>query len=1121
MADNKDVKRGIVLYLDGKEVEKNAKSIQREMRQIQKEINGCTIGSKEYVEATRRYRELDGILQQHRAQLRGVKNEHFSLVNTINGLWQKWNVTIGAFLAAFTGVSLALSKFRKEMNAEESAQANLKALTGLDDDSIAWLQQQAEQLSTTMDQTGLRIQATAKDILEAYMLVGSAKPELLTDKEALNAVTIEALRLAEAAKMNVKDAVDGVTLALNQYGASADEASRYVNVLAAGSKFGAAGVEAQTASITKAGVAASVAKVPIESLVGSIETLAEKGIKGEVAGTGLKTFFLKLEGMADDVRPSVVGLQTALENLAAKNMDAATMQKTFGLEAYTVAQTMISSAAKVREYTEAVTGTTTAIEQAAINSDTAEAKLAQMKNEFTRQGIILVKELNPAITKFISLGMNSTRMLVGVVRFLTQYRATLILTTLAVTSYVAWINRKVIADKLAILWSDKLTVSMKSLNAVIRANPWGAAITTLTIVVGILTDLNRKMDNSIKQSKVMEGVNEKASQQFADEASHIEALNKQLHSSNLSYTTRKKALDELKEIVPGYLADLTTEGELINDNTEKIDQYLVALEKQIKLKAAQEELEQKYREKRIRERELAQKQAVEDEKRKAHSNAVLAEALTNGGSSNGYAAVGRAANSSVNGVRRTTNELNEAVKQRQKVADELEETNMDILALENEIKKSDVVGGGTGTGDGNNSGGDGGSGGSGSGSKTKVSDRIKKETAVINAEILKQQAIVKKNYSSGKINRQKYNEEMQALEMLRIKKMLQIAGLEPEKIAELQNQITDIAVKAREALEGMDVKPYKDGSYEDYADRAAKQNEKMQQQIALLRQNLALGNITREQYEKRMNEIDAEHFLENTKLWEEYYSHLRDTINQQGTKLTATQVRQAEEFQNAIAPLMEDIGTSFGKGIADAIRDGEGSLKDALKGVLKIIVDSIQKMMVAAIVQRTVDNVGKLGVWGLAKAAGEIAIVTAAGAMLDGLIDGWASGGYTGTGGAYEPAGTVHKNEFVANRFAVANPNVRSVLDVIDAAQKTGTVGNLTSSDLVGVSSPSASSGAPGSNTSNTELVAMLAACTNAMVQVRRRFEEPIVAETYATGRGGTIEAQRLIDKMTSNASRK
>ena len=140
--NNKDVKRGIVLYLDGKAVEANAQNIQKEMRKVKKEIDSCTIGSKEYVAATKRYRELNAILQEHRSKLREVKQEHFQFINTINNLWQKWQVTITAFLATFAGVSLALSKFRKEMNAEEESGANLKALTGLDDESIEWLKSQ-------------------------------------------------------------------------------------------------------------------------------------------------------------------------------------------------------------------------------------------------------------------------------------------------------------------------------------------------------------------------------------------------------------------------------------------------------------------------------------------------------------------------------------------------------------------------------------------------------------------------------------------------------------------------------------------------------------------------------------------------------------------------------------------------------------------------------------------------------------------------------------------------------------------------------------------------------------------------------------------------------------------
>ena len=229
------------------------------------------------------------------------------------GIFNKYAAIVTAGIAAITGVTLKLNQLREKRNQREEAKADVKALTGLDDDSVNWLEQEAKRLSTTMDESGIRIRQSATEILDAYKLVGSAKPELLDNKEALAEVTKQTLILASASGMTLKDAVDAVTLSLNQYGDGADHAARYANVMAAGSKFGAAGVESVTTAVTKSGVAASSANIPIEQLVGTIETLAEKGIKDEIAGTGLKKFFLTLQTGADETNPKIVGLETALD----------------------------------------------------------------------------------------------------------------------------------------------------------------------------------------------------------------------------------------------------------------------------------------------------------------------------------------------------------------------------------------------------------------------------------------------------------------------------------------------------------------------------------------------------------------------------------------------------------------------------------------------------------------------------------------------------------------------------------------------------------------------------------------------------------------------------------------
>ncbi len=1128
MANNKDVKRGIVLYLDGKEVENNAQNIQREMRKVKKEIDGCTFGSKEYIAATKRYRELNAILQEHKNKLRDVKTENFSLINSVNALWQKWQLAVGVFMAAFAGVSLALSKFRKEMNADEESAANLKALTGLDDNSIAWLEDQARELSTTMDQTGLRIQKTTKEILEAYMLVGSAKPELLQDKEALNATTIEALRLAEAAKMQMKPAVDAVTLTLNQYGASANEASRYVNVLAAGSKFGAAGVESQTAAIVKAGVAASTAKIPIETLVGSIETLAEKGIKDEVAGTGLKTFFLKLEGMADDVRPSVVGLETALDNLRKKNLSTAETQKMFGLEAFTVAKAMIDGADKVREYTAAVTDTNTAVEQAAINSDTANAKLAQMKNEFSEQGKILVKELNPAITRLVSLGMNSTKILVNLTRFMTENKVTVMLATAAITAYVGWVNRKIIIDRLSIFWTDKASLSIANLNRVIRSNPWGAVITALTIVVGLVADYKNRVEQATKASRIMSDVDKETTDNFSHASGVIDKYNAQLRNNNLSIDTRREALRQLKEIVPEYLADLTEEGKLINDNKDAIDKYLVSLEKQVKLKAVQDELSEKYAERRKREKDLQQKQDVEDEKRQANTNAKIAaslSALGSGVSNNGYGAVGKAANSAVNGVQRTTNELNRAIDERRNAASALAETNKDIEALEKELSKSDFVTSSTSGG----TGGDGSSGGSTANGKSTSVDRIKQETQAIELEISQRRNILRQEYIDDKKSKEEYNNELIALEVERINRILQIAGLEPEKIAELQGRLQDIVLKAKQDLEGIGVVQSADEDLNAYKQSLQKIEDELRDSIGKLKNARQLGILDEEQYQASMNALWDKYNADTEHAFSKYNEVIRKGSSETEENLKGWKNYFAEAGLD-MRDLAEEIGEGIGSALGNAIVGSEDAVRSALKSVLVTLIDAIEKMVIAATVESEL-----LTLTGIGTAAGVANLLKLAGIKVafEGLKayvnswgnkkdEGYAVGGYTGVGGPYEPAGVVHRGEFVANRFALANPAVKNVLDLIDSAQRAGTIANLTADDLSAVGRTNSSISTTASVVANKdpELLALMKATSKALQQINERFSKPIMAYTYANGKGGTLDAQELVERMQKNASR-
>lgn len=106
------------------------------------------------------------------------------------------------------------------------------------------------------------------------------------------------------------------------------------------------------------------------------------------------------------------------------------------------------------------------------------------------------------------------------------------------------------------------------------------------------------------------------------------------------------------------------------------------------------------------------------------------------------------------------------------------------------------------------------------------------------------------------------------------------------------------------------------------------------------------------------------------------------------------------------------------------------------------------------------------------------------------MIGNFYTGGFTGSGEWDRPQGIVHSNEFVANRFAVANPAIRPVLNLIDHAQRTNTVGSLTASDVSAVVAPSAVVPvSEGGTEVDLELYRLVVECTETMKKLSLAFK--------------------------------
>ena len=1033
----------------------SVRDLQKALRAVTLELNSGRIarGSAEWDAQVRKIRELKGELAEVRAAQGAVQSRWGRMVDGFN----RYAGVAASAVASLTGVTLAIGQMNAKAREKEESAANLKALTGLDDESIGWLTGEAERLSTTVTEAGLRVRQSAQEILDAFTLVGSAKPELLTDREALASVTEEALRLSIAARMDLTEAVDAVTLSMNQYGAAADEAARYTNVMAAGSKFGSAAVQSVTSSVMRAGVAASSAGVPIEALVGTIETLAEKGIKDEVAGTGLKKFFLTLQTGADETNPKVVGLSTALRNLEAQQLSAAEIKQRFGEEGYNVATVLINEAEKVEYYTEAVTGTAVATEQAAINSDTAAARLAQLRNELTESGIAIAKELSPYVLHLGNGFKNVVVTLTGLIKLLKEWGVVLATTGAAIAAYTLAVKANTVATKAAELWNNRLVKSFKAIGAAIKANPWGIALTAVAALGSYLYTLYRRNSQVVEQTDAVKEAMDDAAAKYAEQRAKVQTLVETVNSEVLSLGARRKALEELKKIVPDYHADLTDEGTLINNNREALDTYLASLEKQIQLEAVMDKLKELYRKKYEGEEEYSRVEEAQGKRMKE---------LAGAGATEGQIEAARRQADGVLAVQRGY----------------VDSIIAEIERLEAKYKEIDTGNSGNEGGTGNGTGKGGGT-GTGGGTDT---DLYKEETERIKAALLERTNALRRQRADDLITEEDYTAAVKAVTLESLQETANAARRHyGEDSVEYQDALS------RKLDAEIDFNTLVAASDERFAADRLQEEEETQKRLAEFRRRYGLeGQLSQMEQELAL----LESFHAQKLLSEEEYQ----------TALAAIRERYRQESGGSEGALFPD-GIFGGKDTEQsvfnesigAVRSITAAANDAFRqqqedeeaaidakydreieraGENKKLVTRLetQKEQEKARVQAKyadrqfgiqlaqsladaaaaiIQCFSQLGPVAGAIAAAGVAVTT--GIQIATIVkqrnaarQNYWTGGFTPEGDWDEPQGTVHSGEFVANRFAVRNPTVRRVLSVIDEAQRTNTVGSLTASDV-------------------------------------------------------------------------
>lgn len=318
-----------------------------------------------------------------------------------------WLGKLGQTLAVWDLASNYVSKFNDTLGTLSASGVSLdrqmhdlSAVAGVTGDTLKQIEGYARDSAKAFG-------IDASQSVEGYkLLLSQLSPELGKYPDALRAMGNS---IATTSKLMGGDGVaaaEVLTTAMNQYGVSLDdpikaseEMARMMNVMAAAGQAGSAELPAIKIALQQCGMAAKAANVSFEETNAAIQVLDKAGKKGSEGGVALRNVLstlaagrflpektqeelqkagIDVSALSDKTKP----LKERLEALKPLLQDDALLSALFGRENANAARALVQGTDSLQDFTDAVTGTTSAEEQAAIVMESYAERQARINQRF-------------------------------------------------------------------------------------------------------------------------------------------------------------------------------------------------------------------------------------------------------------------------------------------------------------------------------------------------------------------------------------------------------------------------------------------------------------------------------------------------------------------------------------------------------------------------------------------------------------------------------------------------------------------------------------------------------------------------------------------------------------------
>lgn len=611
--------------------------LKRTIRELTKELNSGKIerGTKEWETLNDALRECNGELKKIKEESKAAEgltksvikfgNDWVGIIGSIQMGWEildKIRNSMGEYISAYLDMAEAESQVTKYtgMTAEEVKELN-EEFKKMD------TRTSREQLNALAGDAG-RLGITGKqgvlEFVEAADMINVALGEDLGEDAVKNIGKLAQL-FGDEDKMGLKQAMLSTGSTINHLGSISSASESYIvdftgrlAAMAATAKMSQADVMGLAAVLDQGKMQSEQASTALSNIIQKLHKdtsgmASAVGLNVKEFATLLKTdanealmtwldAVNKMGGMdviaplLGDLKLSGAGVSNTIATLA-RNIDLVRTTQEEANKAFQEGTSILSEVEKANN--------TPLAQQEKLQEDLHDLKV-QLGEELYpvwQAGMGLTSQMVSLLSTLISFIGKYGKEIVVLTGIFVNYRLVVLASTNitkiwavvtkgAAAVQVVW-NRAIALAQIGMIalrhGLDSARIAMVAFNTAVKANPWGLIASLLTAVVGSLWIFSDATEEATEKVDSLKKMQDKAAESAAQERSRIELLTKTIRSNTTSYDLKKKAIEALQRIIPGYTAELTKEGKIIKENTKAVQDYINMLNAQALAKAAEQE----------------------------------------------------------------------------------------------------------------------------------------------------------------------------------------------------------------------------------------------------------------------------------------------------------------------------------------------------------------------------------------------------------------------------------------------------------------------------------------------------------------------------------------------------